>query len=104
MTQQPADQNTSIPIGLSFALTHDAVVKSLQDYHVFQIVFFAMLFSYVPFSIARIVENKPPSMSPANPALLITRAILHVGALCFGFYTFSVLSMVQAYVILFCTR
>jgi len=93
MTQQPADQNTSIPIGLSFALfgfaiysTHDAVVKSLQDYHVFQIVFFAMLFSYVPFSIARIVENKPQSMSPANPALLITRAILHVGALCFGFY------------------
>jgi len=110
MTQQPADQNTSIPIGLSFALfgfaiysTHDAVVKSLQDYHVFQIVFFAMLFSYVPFSIARIVENKPQSMSPANPALLITRAILHVGALCFGFYAFSVLPMVQAYVILFCT-
>ena len=110
MTNQPTEQNTSIPAGLAFALfgfaiysTHDAVVKSLQGYHVFQIVFFAMLFSYVPFSIARIIENKPQSMSPANPALLITRAILHVGALCFAFYAFSTLPMVQAYVILFCT-
>jgi len=110
MTSQNQDQNASIPLGLACALfgfaaysTHDAVVKSLQDYHVFQIVFFAMLFSYVPFSIARIVENKPQSMSPANPILLIIRAFLHVGALCFAFYAFSSLPMVQAYVILFCT-
>jgi len=108
MTKQ--NQNTSVPLGLAFALfgfaiysTHDAVVKSLQGYHVFQIVFFAMLFSYVPFSIARIIENKPQSMSPANPVLLVTRAILHVGALCFAFYAFSSLPMVEAYVILFCT-
>lgn len=102
--------NGSIFIGLAFALfgfaiysTHDAVVKVLKDYHVFQIVFFAMLFSYVPFSIARIVENKPLSMSPANPVLLITRAFLHVGSLCLGFYAFSTLPMVEAYVLLFCT-
>jgi S-adenosylmethionine uptake transporter len=62
-----------------------------------------MLFSYVPFSIARIVENKPQSMSPTNPVLLVSRAFLHVGALCFGFYAFSSLPMVEAYVILFCT-
>jgi S-adenosylmethionine uptake transporter len=110
MSKQQQDHSASIPLGLAFALfgfaiysTHDAVVKSLQGYHVFQIVFFAMLFSYVPFSIARIVENKPQSMSPANPVLLVTRAFLHVGALCFGFYAFSTLPMVEAYVILFCT-
>ena len=110
MSNTNQQQSANIPLGLVFALfgfaiysTHDAVVKSLQDYHVFQIVFFAMLFSYVPFSIARIVENKPQSMSPANPLLLVTRACLHVGALCFGFYAFSSLPMVEAYVILFCT-
>jgi len=110
MTHNNQDHNNSIPLGLAFALfgfaiysTHDAVVKSLQGYHVFQIVFFAMLFSYVPFSIARIIENKPQSMSPANPVLLVTRAILHVGALCFAFYAFATLPMVEAYVILFCT-
>lgn len=108
MTNQK--QTASIPLGLAFALfgfaiysTHDAVVKSLNGYHVFQIVFFAMLFSYVPFSIARIFENKPQSMSPANPVLLVTRAFLHVGALCFAFYAFSTLPMVEAYVLLFCT-
>lgn len=102
--------NGSIFLGLAFALfgfaiysTHDAVVKSLNEYSVFQIVFFAMLFSYVPFSIARIVENKPLSMSPANPMLLVTRAFLHVGSLCLGFYAFSTLPMVEAYVLLFCT-
>lgn len=102
--------NGSVLVGLAFALfgfaiysTHDAVVKTLAGYSVFQIVFFAMLFSYVPFSIARIFENKPLSMSPANPALLITRAFLHVGSLCLGFYAFSSLPMVEAYVLLFCT-
>jgi len=35
--------------------------------------------------------------------LLVTRAILHVGALCFAFYAFATLPMVEAYVILFCT-
>lgn len=110
MTDQNQNQNTSVPLGLAFALfgfavysTHDAVVKSLQTYHVFQIVFFAVLFSYVPFSIARIIENKPQSMSPTNPVLLVTRAFLHVGALCFSFYAFASLPMVEAYVILFCT-
>lgn len=110
MTNKNQDQNASIPLGLAFALfgfaiysTHDAVVKSLQGYHVFQIVFFAMLFSYVPFSIARIVENKAQALAPTNPVLLVVRAFLHVGALCFAFYAFSTLPMVETYVILFCT-
>lgn len=96
--------------GLAFALfgfaiysSHDAVVKLLGGYHVFQIVFFAMLFAYVPFSIARIIEAKPQSLSPSRPGLLITRALLHVGALSFGFYAFSSLPLVEAYVIFFCT-
>lgn len=106
----PSKQNNSISVGLISALigfaiysSHDAVVKSLKDYHVFQIVFFAMLFSYVPFSIARIVEAKPQSMSPTNPELLILRAFLHVGGLCASFYAFSTLPMVEAYVLIFCT-
>lgn len=103
-------QNNSTLAGLAFALagfavysSHDAVVKSLRDYHVFQIVFFAMLFSYVPFSIARIIEAKPQSMSPENPGLLIFRAFLLVGALCSSFYAFSTLPLVEVYVLLFCT-
>ncbi len=100
---------TIIP-GISFALlgfaiysTHDALVKSLHDYNVLQIVFFATLFGYVPFSIARIIEGKPVSLKPHNPGLLTLRAALHVAALCLGFFAFTKLPMVEAYVLLFCT-
>ena len=110
MTDNSTSSSSSVGLGLAFALfgfavysTHDAVVKYLKDYHVFQIVFFAMLFSYVPFSIARIFAAKPLSMSPANPGLLLTRAFLHVAALCLAFWAFSTLPMVEAYVLLFCT-
>lgn len=109
---QQAAHSTSPAIGLGllsaligFAVysTHDVVVKYLRDYHVFQIVFFAMLFSYVPFSIARIIEGKPLSLSPSNPTLLTIRALLHVCALSLGFYSFSTLPLVEAYVLFFCT-
>ena len=111
MTSEAAnDQTSSIGLGLAFALfgfaaysTHDAVVKYLKDYHVFQIVFFAMLFSYVPFSIARIFDSNSLSLKPANPGLLTLRAFLHVAALCLAFWAFSTLPMVEAYVLLFCT-
>ena len=90
-------------LGFAIYSTHDALVKSLQDYNVFQIVFFATLFGYVPFSIARIIEGKPVSLKPNNPGLLTLRACLHVGGLCLGFFAFTRLPMVEAYVLLFCT-
>lgn len=111
MSEKSSSQdNPTMGFGLCFALlgyavysSHDAVVKHLNDYNVFQIVFFAMLFSYVPFSIARIIGSKPLSLAPANPALLVLRAFLHVASLCLSFWAFSTLPMVEAYVLLFCT-
>lgn len=110
MSSQPNSHPHTIIPGILLALlgfavysTHDALVKSLQDYNVFQIVFFATLFGYVPFSIARIIEGKPVSLKPNNPGLLTLRAALHVGGLCLGFFAFTKLPMVEAYVLLFCT-
>jgi len=82
---------------------HDAIVKYLNDYHTFQIIFFAMLFSYVPFSVARIIAGKQLSVRPQHPKLASIRALLHVGALCLAFSAFSTLPLVEAYVLLFCT-
>lgn len=96
--------------GLGFALfgfaiysSHDAIVKSLSAYSVFQIVFFAMLFAYVPFSIARIIDASPQSLFPKHPGLVVFRSLLFVTSLCLGFYAFSKLPLVEAYVLLFCT-
>ncbi|WP_353413731.1 DMT family transporter [Arenicella sp. 4NH20-0111] len=96
--------------GLVFALAgyasysvHDAVVKALQDYSVFQILFFAMLFTYVPFSVARIAAGNQLSVTPKFPKLAFTRALLHVSSLGFAFSAFATLPLVEAYVLLFCT-
>ncbi|MBK8454620.1 MAG: DMT family transporter [Thiofilum sp.] len=83
--------------------THDAIVKSLENYSVFQTIFFAMLFGYVPFSLARITDKRLTTLRPNNPALVILRSALMVGAMCFAFIAFSILPMVQVYVLLFTT-
>ena len=86
---------------LAFSV-HDALVKHLSDYSVFQIIFFAMLFGYVPFSIARVVDNEAKSLTPNKLPLMLVRAMLIVSSLSFAFLAFSMLPLVQVYVILFC--
>lgn len=103
-------KNTSVLSGLLISLLgyavfsmHDALVKVLDGYSVFQIIFFAMLFSYLPFSLARIVDSRAVSLRPVHPWLVFLRSALMVGALCFAFLAFSMLPMVQVYVLLFTT-
>lgn len=100
----------SVARGMMFALggyaiysVHDTIVKSLHDYHVFQILFFAMLFCYVPFSVVRILAGEKLSVTPINPALGLLRALLHVSSLGLAFAAFATLPLTQAYVLLFCT-
>lgn len=90
-------------LGYAIFSVHDALVKVLNEYSVFQIIFFAMLFSYLPFSLARITDPRPLSLRPVHPWLVFVRAALMVGALCFAFLAFSMLPMVQVYVLLFTT-
>ena len=90
-------------LGYAVFSVHDALVKVLGDYSVFQIIFFAMLFSYVPFSLVRIADARPIALRPVHPWLVFIRAGLMVGALCFAFLAFSMLPLVQVYVLLFTT-
>jgi drug/metabolite transporter (DMT)-like permease len=90
-------------LGYAVFSSHDALVKVLADYSVFQIIFFAMLFGYVPFSLARITDAREISLRPVNPWLVFFRALMMVGSLCFAFLAFSMLPMVQVYVLLFTT-
>ncbi|TXH59714.1 MAG: DMT family transporter [Thiothrix sp.] len=102
--------NSSVLRGLLISLlgyavfsVHDALVKVLNDYSVFQIIFFAMLFSYLPFSLVRLADARALSLRPVHPWLVFLRAALMVGALCFAFMAFSMLPLVQVYVLLFTT-
>jgi S-adenosylmethionine uptake transporter len=59
--------------GATFALTgfavlalHDALIKSLVGYSVFQIIFFAVLFSLVPFSLYIAADGSQGNLRPAS--------------------------------------
>ena len=88
--------------GYAVFSTHDAMLKSLGgDYSVFQIIFFAMLFGYVPFSIARVMESNPGSIKAINPKMVMFRSLLMVGSLFSAFLAFSMLPLVEVYVLIF---
>lgn len=96
--------------GLLFALggfavfsVHDVLVKVLADYSVFQTIFFAMLFGYVPFSLARLMDKRSIILRPVHPYLVVLRGLLSVGTLSLAFIGFSLLPMVEVYVLLFTT-
>ena len=110
MTKSLSSTNSSAIKGFLFALSgfaifsmHDALVKVLSDYSIFQIIFFAMLFGYVPFSLARITSERPQSLKPKNLTMVLLRSACTVGGLCFAFLSFSMLPLVETYVLLFCT-
>jgi drug/metabolite transporter (DMT)-like permease len=108
--QNNTTKDTSVIKGIAVSLlgyvifsSHDALVKVLSDYSVFQIIFFAMLFAYVPFSLARIIDGRSISLHPKNPGLVFLRALFMTGSVSFAFLAFSMLPMVQVYVLLFTT-
>ncbi|RVU86076.1 DMT family transporter [Leucothrix sargassi] len=84
----------------SFSI-HDALVKVLPEYSVFQILFFAMLFGYVPFTVVRLIDKKPSSIKAVNPKLVILRSFMVVGSVSSAFMAFTLLPMVEVYVLLF---
>ncbi len=109
MQSKPVKNKDSALRGIVFSLfgfmifsVHDAIVKSLGgEFSVFQIMFFAVLFSYVPFSTALAVDKTPRSLRPNNLAWVLLRSFTMVGSAGFAFAAFSMLPLVQAYVLLF---
>ena len=85
-----------------FAL-HDATIKSLVGYSVFQIIFFAVLFSYVPFSFSLAADKRARNLRPVNPGWLLLRTVCMVGSTAGAFFAFRALPLTQAYALLFAT-
>lgn len=83
-----------------FAL-HDALIKSLTGYATAQILFFAVLFSYVPFSFVLATDRRERTLRPVRMGWVILRAGCMVGAGLFAFFAFQTLPLAQAYALLF---
>jgi S-adenosylmethionine uptake transporter len=84
----------------AFAL-HDALIKSMAGYSVLQILFFAVLCSYVPFSFFLAGDKQARNLRPVNPGWVLLRTSCMVGAAASAFYAFRNLPLAQTYALLF---
>ncbi|MCP5151634.1 MAG: DMT family transporter [Ectothiorhodospiraceae bacterium] len=85
-----------------FAL-HDALIKSLVGYSVFQIVFFAVLFSYVPFSFSLAADPQQRNLRPVHPGWVMLRTGCMVASIALAFFAFRSLPLSETYALLFAT-
>ncbi|WP_417685956.1 DMT family transporter [Roseibium sp.] len=89
-------------VGFAFYATHDAITKHLgANFSVFQIIFFAMLFAFVPMSVIMLADRKEDNFRPRHPWLVLARSGLSILALSCGFYAFTVLPLAEVYSLLF---
>ena len=91
---------------LGFALysAHDVIIKFLGTYYTpFQIIFFAVLFSFPLVMIYMLRNPKTGSLWPHHPVKMAIR-VASTSLVSFGaFYAFSVLPLAQTYALLFLT-
>ena len=89
-------------IGFVIFSSHDALIKSLGgDYVVFQIVFFSVLFSFVPMTLIMATDRTEANFVPHRPLFLTLRTITVIIGMVSAFYAFTVLSLAEAYALLF---
>ena len=88
-------------IGFATFSMHDALIKSIEHVHVFQILFFVMLFSFVPFALFLAVDGTERSLRPRLPGLVALRCLFSVVGLLCVFHAFGQLPMAEVYSLLF---
>lgn len=105
MTDSTAD---GMMRGVGFALLgfatfslHDALLKSIEGVPVFQIVFFVVLFSFVPFALFLAFDGTERSLRPKLPRLVALRCLFSVIGLLCVFYAFGNLPLAQVYSLIF---
>lgn len=106
MRSNPPSSNVARGVGLAlcgFAVfsMHDAIIKSIPDVPTFQIVFFVVLFSFVPFVAMLALGHQEISLRPRLPGLVALRCLFTVGSLLSVFYAFKTLPMTEVYSLLF---
>ncbi|GGB37164.1 membrane protein [Roseibium aquae] len=89
-------------VGFALYATHDAMIKALgESYSVFQIIFFAMLFAFVPMATIMLFDRAEANLLPRHPRLVLARAGLSIIAMASAFYAFTALPLAEVYALLF---
>lgn len=88
-------------LGFATFSMHDAMIKSIEGVPVFQVVFFVVLFSFVPFALFMAVDGTQRSLRPKLPGLVALRCVFTVTGLLCVFYAFGKLPLAEVYSLLF---
>ncbi len=88
-------------LGFATFSIHDALIKTLGGYSLFQIGFFAVLFSFVPFSLFIALSSKEVVLRPKLPGLVAIRCCSIFGSMVFAFYAFRSLPLSEVYALIF---
>ncbi len=89
-------------LGYGAFATHDVLVKAVgQTHSVFQIVFFASLFAFVPVTLMLTADKALDNLRPRNPGLVGIRTAAMVCSMVFAFFAFTKLNLAEAYTLLF---
>jgi drug/metabolite transporter (DMT)-like permease len=88
-------------VGFSTFSLHDALIKSIENVPVFQIAFFVVLFSFVPFALFLAVDGTERTLRPRLPILVALRCFFTVVGLLCVFYAFGRLPLAEVYSLLF---
>jgi len=88
-------------LGFAIFSLHDAIIKSVQGIPVFQVAFFAVLFSFVPFTLFLAFDGTERSMRPKLPGLVALRCLFTVCGLLAVFYAFGKLPLSEVYSLIF---
>jgi len=88
-------------LGYAVFSLHDAVTKSLDGVPVFQIVFFVVLFSFVPFTVSLAFDSTGRSLRPRLPGLVALRCLFSVLGLLCVFSAFERLPLAEVYSLIF---
>lgn len=88
-------------LGFAVFSLHDAIIKSIVGIPVFQVAFFAILFSFVPFTLFLAFDSTERTMRPRLPGLIALRCLFNVVGLLSVFYAFGKLPLSEVYSLLF---
>ncbi|NND91186.1 MAG: DMT family transporter [Granulosicoccus sp.] len=88
-------------LGFAVFSLHDALIKSVRDIPVFQVAFFVVLFSFVPFTLFLALDSTKRSLRPRLPGLVALRCLFTVTGLLCVFHAFGNLPLAEVYSLLF---
>ena len=91
-----------VVLGFALFASHDAIIKTLgATYSVFQIIFFGVLFAFVPMAMMILTDRAVDNFRPHHPWRILLRSVLMIISMTSDFYALVTLALAEVCSLLF---